>query len=152
MSNELASELKIQREIDRIVDTIIALLPPEAQTQIMKKEVDRREKTRVENTLLEARREVLEKEWEALEAEKERQRKRRLQEWQQLMDELQHLPASVPKAGPLFRHLIELVLEWCQEMPISEERVELMKKINEKRNEQCAPFHKELEELAEKMV
>jgi hypothetical protein len=37
MSNELPHELKIQREIDRIVDAIIALLSREEQTKIIRK-------------------------------------------------------------------------------------------------------------------
>jgi diguanylate cyclase (GGDEF)-like protein len=37
-------------------------------------------------------------------------------------------------------------------MATSQERVELMKKIDEKRNESLAPFDKELDELAEKMI
>ena len=153
MFNEPPNELRnIQREIDHIVDAMIELLPPEEQIKIIKKEAERREKTRIQATILEAKREALEKELETIEAEAEHQRKQKLQEWQQRMDELQQVLASVPEAHLLFRHMIELMLEGCQELATGQERVELMKSINEKRNELRAPLDEELDELAEKMV
>jgi vacuolar-type H+-ATPase subunit E/Vma4 len=98
MFNELPNELRnIQREIDRIVDAMIDLLPREEQTEIIRKEAERREKARIETTLLEAKREALEKEWEALEAETERQRQGKLREWQNQMVELHQALASVPE-------------------------------------------------------
>jgi len=70
MFNEPPNELRnFQREIDRIVDAMIALLPREEQTQIIRKEAERREKTHIQTTILEAKRAALEKEWEAFEAE-----------------------------------------------------------------------------------
>ena len=152
MFNEPSNELKIQREIDRIVDAMIALLPREEQTKIIRIEAERREKNRIETTILEAKREALEKALEAIEAEAEHQRKRKLQEWQNQMDELQQLLASVPEAGLLFRHMIELMFEGCQEIATGQDRLELMKKIDEKRNGLQAPFDEELDELAEKMI
>jgi hypothetical protein len=99
MFNEPPNELRnIQREIDRIVDAMIGLLPREEQAKIIRKEADRREKARIETTLLEAKREALEKEWEALEAETERQRQGKLRQWQNQMDELHQALASVPEA------------------------------------------------------
>src|SRR5437899_10014207 len=68
------------------------------------------------------------------------------------MDELQQALASVPEARLLFRHMIELMFEGCQDMATSQEQIGLMKEINDKRNELRAPFDKELEELAEKMI
>jgi hypothetical protein len=153
MFNEPPNELRnIQREIDRIVDAMIDLFPPEERTTIIRKEAERREKARIETTLLEATREALEKEWEALEAETERQRQRKLREWQSQMDELQQALASVPEAHLLLGYMIELMLDGCQEMATSQERVELMKKINDTRNELRAPLEEELDELAEKMI
>jgi diguanylate cyclase (GGDEF)-like protein len=152
MFNEPSNELKIQREIDRIVDAMIALLPAEEQTKIIRKEAERREKTRIQTTILEAKREALERALETIEAEAEHQRKRRLQQWQHQMDELQQLLASVPEARLLFGYMIELMFEGCQEMATGQERVELMKKIDERRNDLRAPLDKELDELAEKMI
>jgi len=153
MFNEPPNELRnIQREIDRIVDAMIDLLPREEQTQIIRTEAERREKTRIQTTILEAKKAALEKELEAIEVEAEHQRKRKLQEWQNQMDELQQLVASVPDARLLLRNMIELMFEECQGMASGQERVELMKKIDEKRNELRAPLDEELEELAEKMV
>jgi GGDEF domain-containing protein len=153
MFNEPPNELRnIQREIDRIVDAIIALLPREEQAKIIRTEAERREKTRIQTTILEAKREALEKELETIEAEAEHQRKRKLQEWQNQMDELQQLVASVPEARLLFGYMIELVFEGCEEMATSQGRVELMKKIDQKRIELRAPFDEELDELAEKMI
>src|SRR5215470_4404942 len=106
----------------------------------------------METRRLEARRELLEKEWEALEADSERQRKWTLQRWQQLMCELQQLLASVPEGRLLFRQLIERLFEACQGMSPSTEQVVLMKKIIENRNDLLSSFDKELEELAEKMM
>jgi len=48
--------------------------------------------------------------------------------------------------------MIELMFEGCQEMATGHERVELMKKIDEKRNALQAPFDEELDEAAEKMI
>jgi len=43
MFNEPPNELRnIQREIDRVVDAMIALLPREEQTEIIRKEAERR--------------------------------------------------------------------------------------------------------------
>jgi hypothetical protein len=151
MSNESPNELRIEREIDLMVDAIIGLLPSEVQTNIIRKEAERREKTRIETAMLEARRKELDKQWEALEGERDCQRKRKLQQWEQQIDELEHFPA-VPEARVRFRHMIELMFEGCQEMATSKERIELMKTINEKRNELLAPLDKELEELAERMT
>jgi diguanylate cyclase (GGDEF)-like protein len=131
---------------------MIALLPREEQTKIIRIEAERRENTKIQTTILDAKRAALEKELEAIEVEAEHQRKRKLQEWQNQMDELQQLVASVPDARLLFRHVIELMFEGCQEMATGQERVELMKKIDEKRNEIRAPLDEELEELAEKMI
>jgi diguanylate cyclase (GGDEF)-like protein len=153
MFNEPPNELRnIQREIDRIVEAIIALLPREEQAKIIRTEAERREKTRIQTTILEAKKAALEKELEAIEVEAEHQRKRKLREWQNQMDELHQALAGVPEAHLLFGYMIELVFEGCQEMATSQERVELMKKIDEKRNEIRAPLDEELEELAEKMI
>jgi diguanylate cyclase (GGDEF)-like protein len=153
MFNEPANEMRnIQREIDRIVDQMIALLPLEERTTIIRKEAERREKTRIQTTILDSKREALEKELETIEAEAEHQRKRKLQEWQNQMDELQQLVARVPEGRPPFRHMIELMFEGCQDMATGHERVELLKNIDEKRNELRAPVDKELDELAEKMI
>jgi diguanylate cyclase (GGDEF)-like protein len=156
MFNESPNEMRnIQREIDRTVDEMIALLPREEQTTIIRKEAERREKTRIDTTLLEAKKAALENELEALEAEIERRRKRKLQEWHEQIAELEQLLTRVSEGEDsrlLFRHMIELMFEGCQEMATSQERVELMKKIDEKRNEILAPFDKELDELAEKMI
>ena len=152
MFNEPNELRNIQSAIDRIVDAMIPLLPPEEQEKTTRKEADRREKSRIENTLLEAKREALQKECEAFEAEAERQRQRKLREWQQQIDELQQVLASVPEARLLFRHLIELMFYGSQELATSQERVELMKQINQKRNELRAPFEEELDQLAEKMI
>ena len=122
---------------------------------IIRIEADRREKTRIETTLLEAKKEALEKEWEAFEAERECRRKRKLQEWQRQMNGLEQLlpnVSSTEDARLLFRQMIELMFEGCQGMTASEERVELMKKIDVKRNELRTPLDKELEELAERMI
>jgi hypothetical protein len=98
MFNEPSNELRnIQREIDRIVDQMIALLPPEERATIIRKGAERREKTQIQATILEAKRAALEKELEAIKAEAEHERTRTLQEWQSQMDELQQLLASVPK-------------------------------------------------------
>jgi diguanylate cyclase (GGDEF)-like protein len=152
MSNELPNELNIQREIDRVVDAMIALLPREERTTIIRREAERREKTQIQTTILEAKRAALEKELEAIEAEAEHQRKRKLQQWQNQMDELQQMVASVPEARRLFGYMIELMFEGCQEMATSQERVELMKRIDEKRNALQASFDEELDDLAEKMI
>src|SRR5262245_52772211 len=153
MFNEPPNELRnVQREMDRIVDAMIALLPPEEQTKFIRGEADRREKARIETTLLDAKREALQKECEAFEVETERQRKRMLEKWQNQMEELHQALASVPEAHLLFGYMIELMFEGCQEMTTSQERVELMKKINEKRHELRAPLDEELDELAEKMI
>jgi len=153
MFNEPPNELRnIQREIDRIVDAMISLLPREEQTTIIRKEAERREKTRIQTTILEAKRAALEKELEAIEVEAEDQRKQKLQEWQNQMEELHQGLARVPEAHLLFGYMIELIFEGCQKMASGQERVELMKKIDEKRNELRAPLDEELEELAEKMV
>src|SRR5213594_3100098 len=106
MFNEPSNELRnIQRGIDRTVDAMIALLPREEQTKIIRKEAERREKTRIQTTILEAKRKALEKELEAIEAEAEHQRKRKLQEWQNQMDELHQLLASEPEARLLFGYM-----------------------------------------------
>jgi hypothetical protein len=73
---------------------VIALLPREEQTTIIRKEAERREKTRIQTTILEAKRAALEKELEAIEAETEHQRKQKLQVWQNQMDELQQALAG----------------------------------------------------------
>ena len=99
MFNEPPNELRnIQREIDRIVDAMISLLPREEQTTIIRKEAERREKTRIQTTILEAKRAALEKELEAIEVEAEDQRKQKLQEWQNQMEELHQGLARVPEA------------------------------------------------------
>ena len=123
MFNEPPDGLRnIQREIECIIDAIILLLPPEEQTKIIRKEAERREKTRIQTTILDAKREALEKELEAIETEAEHQRKRKLQEWQNQMDELQQLLGSVPPARPLFGQMIELIFEGCREMATGQER------------------------------
>src|SRR5262249_49483540 len=130
MFNDPPNELRnIQREIDRIVDQMIALLPLEEQAQIIRKEAEQRKKTRIQTTILNAKRAALEKELEAIEVGAEHQRKQKLQVWQNQMDELQQLVPSTPEARLLFGHIIELMLEGCQEMATSQERVELMKNI-----------------------
>jgi diguanylate cyclase (GGDEF)-like protein len=153
MFNEPPNELRnIQREIDRIVDQMIALLPLEERTTIIRKEAERREKTRIQTTILEAKKAALEKELETIEAEAEHQRKGKLQEWQNQMDELQQALAGVPDARLLLGCMIELVFEGCQEMATGYERLALMKKIDEKRTELQAPFDEDLDEAAEKMI
>src|SRR5262245_9803887 len=153
MFNEPPDELRnVQRKIDRIVDAMIAFLPPEEQSKIIKKEADRRERNRIQTTILEAKRQALEKELEAIETEAEHQRKRRLRQWQQQTDELQQALGSVPETALLFRHMIEFMFEGCQKMATSQERVKLMKTINEKRHELSVRFDEELDQLAERMM
>ena len=153
MFNEPPNELRnIQKEIDRIVDQMIGFLPPEERTTIIRKEAERREKTQIQTTILEAKRAALEKELEAIEAEAEHQRKQKLREWQNQMDELQQALDGTPEAHLMFGRMIELMFEGCQEMATSQERVELMKKIDEKRNALQATFDEELDEAAEKMI
>src|SRR5262249_22976470 len=108
MFNEPPNELRnVQREIDRVVDAMVALLPREKQTTIIRKEAERREKTRIEATILEAKRAALEKELEAIEVEAEHQRKRKLQAWQNQLNELQQALTGVPEAHLLFGYMIE---------------------------------------------
>src|SRR5262245_40625521 len=142
----------MQRSIDHTRDSITNRRPREEQTEIIRKEAEHREKTRIQATILDAKREALEKELEAIEAEAEHQRKRKLLEWQQQMDDLQQALGSVPEARLLFGHMIELIFEGGHGIATGQDLLELMKHINEKRNERRAPLDEELDELAEKMI
>lgn len=98
MTNESSDAMReIQNEIEKTIDALIALLPPEDQIKIIRKEADRREKAKIEARTLQAREEALRKERDAIEAEAERRRLQQIEEWRKLVAEIEQLLASVPE-------------------------------------------------------
>jgi hypothetical protein len=100
---------EIEKQFEQIIEGLIALLPTDERTNIITKEANRREKVRIEVRAAKDKEDELKKQCEAFEAERKRQAQRRLEEWRQLIAELEQLLANVSEARPLLQRMIELI-------------------------------------------
>jgi diguanylate cyclase (GGDEF)-like protein len=153
MSTNPRDEMEeIEKQFEQMIEGLIALLPTDERTNIITKEANRREKVRIEIRAAKAKEDELKKQCEAFDAERKRQAQRRLEEWRQLIDELEQLLENVPEARPLLRRMTELMSRRQEELLANTERLLLPKRIGEERRDFERPVEKELEELRHPII
>jgi len=153
MSNQPSNEMEeIERQFEQITEGLIDLLSTADRTKIIKKEANRREKVRIEARAAQVKDDELKRQCEAFEEEKKRREQQIIEEWRQLVAELEQLLANVSEARPLLKQMIGLIPGSLEKHAGGAEGLLMQKKADEKRPNFQTRLEKELEELLHRLT
>jgi diguanylate cyclase (GGDEF)-like protein len=153
MSNQPSNEMEeIERQFEQIIEGLIDLLSSDDQANVTRKEANRREKVRIEARAAQVKDDELKRQCEAFEEEKKRREQRIIEEWRQLVAELEQLLGNVSEARPLLQRMIELIPGRRDELPDRAVGPLLQKNVDENRSDFQTHLEEELEELRQRLI